>query len=123
MIAAKSLLAVFQPEGAILKTKLAAFLVIIVPSFAVYAQNLDGNFLPSASDKNPVPKISFEQRTGVLVWDIGAKTGFVDAGDDLTDLGEECGIADSSIIPDPVKIISEKSLDVNQLNKTVASIL
>src|SRR4051812_32281642 len=76
-----------------------------------------------ASGEAPTPKISFEQRTGVLAWDVGSAPGFVDTGDDLTDLDQECTIADSSVVPNLTQILATKNKDPNQLNTTVALIL
>jgi hypothetical protein len=62
------------------------------PSSVVHPQNFDSGLRRPTPDKTSVPKISFEQGTGVLVWDIGTKPGFVDSGDNLTDLSETCGL-------------------------------
>lgn len=86
-----------------------------------------GLFLTALSLKvyaQPVAKIDFEQLSRVIVWDVGSQRGIVDRDDDLTDLDQECTIADSSIIPNPRQIIaSKKGISQDVLKQSVAQIL
>jgi hypothetical protein len=99
-------------KGHVSGTILGLFLMAVLSPLEVYAQS------------QAVAKVAFEERTGIIVWDVGSQRGLVDRNDDLTDLSQECTIADSSIIPNPIQIMdSKKGVSPDILNQSVAQIL
>lgn len=71
-----------------------------------------------------LPKIAFEQRTRVLVWDIGYHPSIVDQDDILTDLNRECVVDESEIHLKPQELYLSKSESlVKDVNQVAAQIL
>lgn len=56
-----------------------------------------------------VPKASFEQQTGVLVWTMNGSKERVNADDDLTDLKTSCDVLERLPASDTAKILAKRS--------------
>lgn len=71
-----------------------------------------------------IPKVDFEQRTEVLAWDVGYRPGYIDEGDLLTDLTQECPVGGANVFPPPEHMLSARERSTaHDLNLAVAQIL
>ena len=89
-----------------------------VPTLALVVGCNHRDTSTSAAQATSQSKVAFEQRTGMLVWDVGRVAGQIDAGDDMTDMSLSCSVENSS---DPTLPLKDGA-DIDQSSTMLAAV-